>query len=92
MFGKKKREILSKDFQEEMLQKSEEFQEKKEELKEKKEEIQQGLEMMHEEIQEEIEAKKQGFKMLRGIRAKLIGRGGIYDTSSFNYSFGCFFL
>ncbi len=73
MFGKKKREILSKDFQEEMLQKSEEIHEKKEELKEKKAEIQQGLEMMHEEIQEEVEAKKQGFKMLRGIRAKLIG-------------------
>jgi len=73
MFRKKKRKILSKDLQEEILQKSEEFLEKKEEFKEKKEEIQQELEIIHEEIQEEVEAKKEGFKMLGGIRAKLIG-------------------
>ncbi|MFA9465499.1 MAG: methyl-accepting chemotaxis protein [Velocimicrobium sp.] len=59
MFKKKNPEVLSEKFQEEVIEKLEQHVEKREELQQ--------------EIKEEVKAKKEGFKMLRGIRAKLIG-------------------
>lgn len=62
MFKKKKPKVLSKKIHDEVLLKSQELQEKKEGLKEKREEI-----------QKEVKEKKERFKMIKGIRAKLVG-------------------